>query len=266
MANTPGATPAYRKPPVIEVSAGIQFPRLLKWQTSHFGDLWDSKFRSEYPRVTDAPPVENAYEGPPRIEFSLSQLPPLRRVMLRSMDDCYLVQVQDSRFHLNWRKAAESQQYPRFPEVYRRFKSAWEMFGEYVASNNLGQVSAERFELTYVNNIAVDSSIGFAHSLENFVRLFNWSEVNPQYLAPPRSASSVLQFEMPGGAGAMNANLTHVRGPQNRDIMVLALNCAGKPRPGHTPDQWFEEAHQMIVRGFTDLTTPTAHKLWERTS
>jgi uncharacterized protein (TIGR04255 family) len=243
------------------VSAGVQFHRLLKWQTRHFGDFW-RELHTEFPETMDAPPVESIPEGQIQFEISLSPLPPLRRVLMVSQDKSYLVQVQESRFHVNWRKQP-SNEYPHFPAVYSRYQQALHEFGKFVGNNELGEIKAEQYELTYLNHIPTQSS-DFASSLEGYVKLFRWSDVNPKYLAAPTSATASWQFVMPGGAGVMRANLTHVKLPPTNDVLVLALACSGSPSPNYTPDQWYEYAHQMIVRGFADLTTDDAQRKWER--
>jgi len=48
--------------------------------------------------------------------------------------------------------------------------------------------------------------------------------------------------------------------------LLLELKATG---PSSSTDKkamldWFDLAHEWIVRGFTDLTAAEAHKLWER--
>ena len=49
-------------------------------------------------------------------------------------------------------------------------------------------------------------------------------------------------------------------------VLLLELKATG---PSSSTDKkamldWFDLAHEWIVRGFTDLTAAEAHKLWER--
>ena len=47
--------------------------------------------------------------------------------------------------------------------------------------------------------------------------------------------------------------------------MVLNMTCSGQASVEYSFPNWFDTAHEWIVRGFTDLTTDEAHKLWGRT-
>ena len=53
--------PDFRRPPVSEVVLSIQFASLVKFQNYHVGLLW-SWMRERYPKVTEHPPLNAAYE------------------------------------------------------------------------------------------------------------------------------------------------------------------------------------------------------------
>lgn len=237
----------------------MQFPRIGQWQTRHFGDFW-SQVKADFPGTADAPPVELVSPGVPQIQLLL--LPPLRRVIFSSSDQATLLQVQDNRFHFNWRKVNEESSYPRFTLLFPQFKKWLEAYREFLRQKKLGEEKPSRFELTYVNHLDVSGDLSTA--LEKYVKLFNWSAVSPSFLSAPKSVTSAWQFEMPEGLGTMVANLAHVKTLDNRELLVLALNCFGERVEMAQFDHWFDIAHRSIVFGFTDLTTDTGHKLWGR--
>jgi uncharacterized protein (TIGR04255 family) len=250
--------PEFENPPVLEVVAGVQFERLRAFQTGHFGRFWES-VADRFPTCQDAPPLPDISE-PFSVEVLV--LPPLRRMMLVSADNHFVLQLQDSRFHVNWRKTKESDEYPRFRSIFETFTQIWEHFSKFVPNAGLGQVNPTAFELTYVNHIDATAS-EFAISLAKRVKMYRWDEVRPEFLPQPTSVSAVWQFALPDSKGNLNANLSHAR-REKQDIVVLNMTCNGQASATYSMIDWFETAHEWIVRGFTDLTTEEAHRLWGR--
>jgi uncharacterized protein (TIGR04255 family) len=180
-----------------------------------------------------------------------------------SEESNFLVQLQDSRLHLNWRKVKPTESYPRFPRIYPEFVSIREQLNDFVKKNGIGEIKPEKYELTYVNHI--DTNAGnFASSLEENVKLFNWSRVEPRRLTAPYSAAASWHFQMDDNMGDLIANLTHVRTNDQAEVLVLALGCTATPKPDLAIDDWYKAAHDAIVYGFADLTTETAQKRWGR--
>src|SRR5437879_3366164 len=114
--------PDFENPPVLEVVCGVQFPAIAGLQTRHFGEFWD-QCKQDFPLTHDAPPIPIVVDEAPSVEFL--SLPPLRRMMMISTDNSYVVQVQEDRFNLNWRKSSPDQQYPRFENIFKRFREIW---------------------------------------------------------------------------------------------------------------------------------------------
>ncbi|MFZ1137483.1 MAG: TIGR04255 family protein [Candidatus Korobacteraceae bacterium] len=253
-----GPLPVFDNPPVLEVVTGVQFDRLRSMQTSHFGKFWET-VREEFPTSQDAPPLPDVSEP---FTVELLTLPPLRRMMLISADNHYVIQVQDSRFHVNWRKTKSSDVYPRFDVIFSKFKEFWTEFTEFVSAAGIAPLKITAYELTYVNHIDANAQ-EFGTSVAQRVKMYNWGGVQPEFLPQPSSVSAVWQFTLPDGKGNLNANLSHAR-REKEDVLVLNMGCQGQASETFTLDSWFETAHEWIVRGFTDLTTDEAHKLWGR--
>ena len=114
----------FERPPIVEVVCGLSF-ELPKPLTSAFIGLYWSKIKSEYPNTLDQAPIPATFEGPVgagNIELQFLQLPPLRRTFFSSPDGRHLVQVQDDRFLLNWKKIEDSDQYPSYANVIHKFR------------------------------------------------------------------------------------------------------------------------------------------------
>jgi len=194
-------------------------------------------------------------------------MPPLRRVFLLSGDQRYVVQLQDTRFNLNWRKVDAGDVYPRFGVVFAKFQKAWGAFSEFAEVASLGNLIPNRYELTYVNHLEMKGNQGFSRDLETKVKMFKWEGIGAEFLPAPTSASSVWQFQMPDAKGIFTANLSHAKRQDATDLLVLNMSCAGPASSRYSLKEWFDTAHEWIVRGFADLTTSEAqNELWERTS
>lgn len=195
--------------------------------------------------------------------MQIMTVPPLRRVLFISKDQQFLIQIQDSRFHHNWRRVNNSTEYPRFPEVYRRFIATWGLFSDFLKREGLPQPRLTRYELTYVNEIAISSET-MVSDVEKFVRMYA-SLTNREFLPSPSSVGTNWQFALPERKGQLHATLSHARKPDGQEAAVLALNCFGPAASkGYTMAEWFQTAHEWIVRGFADLTTAEAHQKWGR--
>jgi uncharacterized protein (TIGR04255 family) len=253
--------PEYTKPPVLEVVAGIQFSALRGVQTRHFGEFW-GKVKDEYPITRDMVPLPDVSEIP---SVELLLMPPLRRVFLLSGDRRYVVQLQDTRFNLNWRRVEAGDAYPRFGPVFAKFQKAWGAFSEFAEVANLGNLIPNRYELTYVNHLEMKAD-SFSRELEAKVKMFKWEGIGAAFLPPPASASSAWTFQMPDSKGIFTANLSHAKRQDATDLLVLNMSCAGPASSRYSLKEWFDTAHEWIVRGFTDLTTSEAHTEWGRTS
>jgi uncharacterized protein (TIGR04255 family) len=253
--------PEYSTPPVLEVVAGVQFSPLAKLQTRHLGGFCE-RARKDFPITRDMPPLFDVPETP-SIEFLA--LPPLRRVFILSEDQNYVMQLQDTRFNFNWKRVKPDDPYPRFGTVFAKFQENWGAFSDYVDFENLGPIIPNRYELTYVNHIELKGQ-NLSRELQAKVKMFNWDRVDPGFLPAPNSASGVWLFQMPDSKGTLGANLSHAKRPDGRDLLVLNMSCSGPASSQYTMKDWFNTAHEWIVRGFTDLTTSEAHKEWGRIS
>jgi uncharacterized protein (TIGR04255 family) len=253
--------PGYSTPPVLEVVAGVQFSPLAKLQTRHLGGFCE-RARKDFPITRDMPPLVDVPETP-SIEFLA--LPPLRRVFILSEDENYVVQLQDTRFNFNWKRVKPDDPYPRYGTVFAKFQENWGAFSDYVEFENLGPIIPKRYELIYVNHIELKGQ-NFSRELQAKVKMFNWDRVDPEFLPAPNSVSGVWQFQMPDSKGTLGANLSHAKRPDGRDLLVLNMGCSGPASSQYSMKDWFNTAHEWIVRGFTDLTTSEAHKEWGRIS
>jgi uncharacterized protein (TIGR04255 family) len=251
-----GPIPSYGRPPLTEVALGVQF-EALPLQTRHIGQFW-TEIKEDYPLTQDFPPVPDA-GGEPGV--SILVMPPLRRAFFATSTTEFVIQLQDSRFHHNWRKLSPSVVYPRFPVVFRGFLKAWGLFSDFLKRQGLEEPKPSRYELTYVNEIEVLGSI----RIEQAVRLFDWNDIGATFLPVPQATNMAWSFLLPDAKGNMNVSTNRLTRPDGRSAVLLTLACSGpSANESYSLDEWFGTAHEWIVRGFTDLTTKEAQEIWKR--
>lgn len=250
--------PSYVKPPVTEVAAGVTLP-LFAMQTRHIGQFWE-EVRHQYPNTEDVPPVpyEQNLRAP---EVRLLPVPPLRRVFMMTADREYIMQIQEGKFLHNWRRYPADATYPRYEVVLKRFLEVWEKYSEFIKREELGQAKPTGYELTYVNELISSSNTGIGE----LVKPLDWTQLGPQFLVdPPQVTNISWSFAMPDKKGAMNVTINRGLNQDGAGAALLMLSCQGPSSDAYTLKEWFDTARKWIVNGFTDLTTQTAHAVWER--
>ncbi len=263
--------PSYERPPVIEVVCGMQYAPIERFQATAYGLLWQ-RLREEYPDVEQKPPLAQMSErfgeeitDERRIE--LSNVPPLPRLFFVHKTPNWLLQVQADRFLHNWRKSKDSDVYPRFPEVFGKFWSAWETFLEFCNGEGLGDPQVNQLEVTYINHIIQDDGwSGLGTIGEVFPDLY-WREKH-SFLPSPESIAWKASFTLPEDAGRLHVSLRHaLRRDDNKPVLLCELTARGMPeaRDAEAIREWFKVGREWIVRGFADLTSEhVQEKIWRR--
>jgi len=249
--------PDYENPPLNELAVGVHFERLEGWQSRHVGQFW-TEVSKDFPSTDDQPPIFEVESGP---RFQILRLPPLRRTFLASQDQNFVIQMQESRFLLNWRKIKPTDTYPRFNAVFERFVGYWGHFSDFVARERAGDLKPVRYELTYVNHIEQGDK-PVSTTVERYARIFNWSSLNARFLPPPTGINVVWTFPLPEQLGFAQANLSQGVRADGRAVLVLVMSCNGSASPKISLNEWFAAAHRWLSQGFKELTTDAARTEW----
>jgi uncharacterized protein (TIGR04255 family) len=269
--------PEYELPPVIEVVLSVQFEPLTELRTPQFGLLW-SKFRSDFPRIEEHPPIApviETFDVPPRERFGMhlemSEIPLLPRMWFLNTAGTELIQVQRDRFIHNWRKTDHGQTYPRYEYIRERFKSELSVFTSFLASEGVKEFSINQIEVTYINHI-VAGDVWKAHSELHKV-ISPWTATySDGFLTNIEDGNFLMRYPITDEAqvpiGRLNVELVSAyRKNDQLPIFVLSLTARGKPH-GEGFDGAFsflDIGREWIVRGFTSITTQEMHKVWRRT-
>ena len=271
-ASPPRGLPAFGRPPLVEVALSLQFKSLPGFTTAHTGLLW-RRYRDGFPLVEEHPrlePAEEAFESAqqPRVQISFGNKPPAPRVWFLSADRTSLIQVQNDRLVYNWRKANQQADYPRYEQVRSRFRKHVEVFAEFLVDADLGEISVNQCEITYVNQFP--RRLAEAESGDAGEVFTNWrSRQGSTFLPTPEDVALRWRFRMSerNGPGRLHVMAQPAWDLTRQPIWTLNLMARGRPVGTGIDDAFafLDRGREWIVRGFADLTTERMHRRWRRT-
>ncbi len=259
--------PEYKNPPVNEVVCGILFETIKQFLVPHFGLLWE-KFRTEYLSCRHVDPLMPLVEGSttPQADTMFSEVP-LPRVWFVH-DDGRIIQVQRDRFHHNWRRLKPTEEYPRYRKVFQMFQTHFDTFQKFLEEHNLGGIIPRQYEMTYVNIIPQGEGWETEEDMHKVFPDFIWRSINDRFLPRPNGINWQTNVTLPNGAGRLHMNIQNaVRTADKHRVLRLEITARGigteKSLDGM--QDWFDLAHEWIVRGFADLTDIQIQKnVWRR--
>ena len=256
-----GTLPSYKNPPVNEVVCGLRFDTPDKLRIPHIGFLWD-KFRADYPIIQHAPPIVSA-KGAILVDQAIGM--PLPRVWFINKSDDQLVQFQIDRFYFNWRRRQSD--YPRYDHVIKNFESVLNTILNFFSEFELGELKPIEYELSYINHIPKGQGWDTIDDLPRIFSDFVWTQTTERFLPNPEKIAWQTEFPLPEKKGHLIVSSKQAIQKEDKvPLLVLELKTRGIDESA-TKDrmrEWFDLAHEWIVRGFTDLTTSEIQKIWER--
>ena len=250
-------------PPLIEVAFGCQFEELAPLKVPHVGILWE-RFRKDYPIVEHAMALSTD-GGLPPID-SVTGLP-LPRVWFINSGESRLIQFQANRLHFNWRSRDTERQYPRHPDIAACFEKAFTRLESFANDLGLGDIRPERYELTYINHIPKGKGWETISDVPSIFPDLHWSE--KKFLPFPNNLAWNWRFALPSDAGMLQVKLSQASLAADPSVPVLILELTargiGAEKTAEGRKQWFDLAHEWVVRGFLDITSPNIQKqIWGR--
>ena len=227
----------------------------------HIGLLWD-KFRADYPIIQHAPPIASA-KGEILVDPTIGM--PLPRVWFISESDDQLVQFQIDRFYFNWRRRQSD--YPRYEHVIKNFESVLNTIVKFFSEFELGEFKPIEYELSYINHIPKGQGWDTIDDLPKIFSDFVWTKPKERFLPNPEKVAWQAEFPFPEKKGHLIISLKQAIQKEDKlPLLVLELKTKGIAESTNKEAifEWYDLAHEWIVRGFTDLTTPEIQKIWER--
>ena len=263
--------PKFDNPPVVEAVLGVQFAPLPGFSSAHAGWFWRERLGTDWPTVTEARPVPDAFE-----RFGEEQEWDFRRVLIKpaepllrsqfiNADEERMVQVQNTRLHYNWRKRESD--YPSYQNSITAFEATWESFREFCLGAGLGSPEPNQWEVTYINHVEKGELWSTAE---------DWCKVAPKASTPLCACDDMqledseikLRLNIGENVGRLHiwGERVRVGGVDGPEVMRLTLTARGSLSKGGdmTIRRGLDIGHSAIVRAFTDITSDAAHQYWRR--
>lgn len=260
----------FRHPPVVELALGVQFKPLPGFHSAHLGLFWNT-VRDRYPSFDERAPLDPARETFEPVvrqgfQIQVSQSPLLRGWFLSAGGD-RLVQVQQDRFVLNWRRTDADATYPSFDKCLEDFVAEFEGFRSFVGEEQCGPLIPEQCEVTYVDQID-PGNVWKQHGRVGCVfRIWKDPEDGPE----PEDVEFSVRHRIVDGKGRPLGRVhTHLRPKwrmaDRQPILELRLTARGAPVSDRVEGvaDFLRLGHDRTREIFLWLTTEEIQKEWGR--
>lgn len=258
---------SFAEPPLVEVALSIQFRPLERFHIALLGVIWDA-FKSEYPNISYEPRLEHVIERfgiplfPPKASFKLMDRPEAPRMVFTSVDQQYVIQIQDDRFILNWRQH-DGYTYPRHEKLAAKLFEEFSTFRDVLARNEITEVQVDQIEITNVNHIEAN-----AQPVEQvFDNIMSNSQLNA---SPIEAFSCNIQQSFSYNGKELGRIYTVLEKSKRRIDFedMYAIKITARAHPFANPDSelksLFSALRTSINGVFDSVTTTKFQKSWGR--
>jgi uncharacterized protein (TIGR04255 family) len=258
----------FGSPPVIETVLAVQFSRLSNYSSALAGLFWRDNFPSGWTTISDMPTLLDAQEvfgeevkwAQPQIQFSPGDAS--SRTQIVRDDEERTIQVQASRFVLNWRR--KSGAYPSFNAILPEFNASFGQFSAFAMASGLGKISPNHWEVTYVNQLPKG---------ELWETVDDWKNIFPCISAPtvqgsigPENQGADWRYVIRENLARLYITLRYARvSADGPDPILLQLTARGRVIDGDASaslESGFNLGHGAIVDAFVNMTSHRAHLHW----
>jgi uncharacterized protein (TIGR04255 family) len=265
------ATPTFATPPIVELVLGAQFSPLTKLTAGHFGRYWN-ELGADWVGPSDGPVLDDQFELFDRPRWSMPdaihvRLEPLRlpgRFMVEHQSKDRLIQLQSTRFHLNWRKRDDF--YPSYKNLIAEFEATFARFTEFAERSGLGRPALNQWELTYIDSFPRE---------EYWQTPADWSGFLPGLfgsLFPSDELGVVLEhrgaewsYEIKPRRGRLHVAARPGRwGDDKQDSLLLQMTARGPVGKGgaETLREGLDLGHEVAVGAFLRLVDNDIQRRW----
>jgi uncharacterized protein (TIGR04255 family) len=262
--------PKFDAPPLVETLLSVQFEQLPNFTSAFAGWFWKA-YLTDLPgpwlKTADAPRIPDQFErfGQDTWQMATIQLGIGQRAQFIRADEERMIQVQDSRVVLNWKKNPTGT-YPSYGVLLPEFKSLLELFCRFVRDAGFGELKLNLWEMVYVNSIPKGELWRTQNDMDQVFSDIHMPRI-PGYLASGEFLNATWRYALPDQRGRLYLTLLNAQTPLDTvDGLRLQLLARGAINPNDCElDKYFDLGHETIVRTFGAITTPQAHKFWRRT-
>lgn len=268
-------TPTFKNPPIEELVLGVQFLKVERMTSAHFGRFWDM-LGDEWTKTLDRPPIEDQFEtfesragtSPAGFQFRLEPVNAPGRMMYVHRQDDRLIQLQPTRFHLNWRRKPDGI-YLSYKRLIDEFEEHFKRFREFVARENLDEITPNQWELTYIDAFAQGEHWNTPADWSNVLPgLFGtlFSTDNMAMSLERRRAEWSYELEPKRGRLHIAAHLGR-RDGKTRDDLMLTMTARGAIDKGGsngaaTIRDGLDLGHDAAVEAFLRVVNRNVQESW----
>jgi uncharacterized protein (TIGR04255 family) len=268
----------FANPPVVETVLGVQFEKLSNYTNLHAGWFWRRYLDIErdpsraWPLANEVSPLPDSFEkfGPEDVwavpTMKVLTGPSANRAQIIHANNERMLQVQDTRFILNWRKATPDSQYPSYETLLPEFREHLRTFDTFVKDAGIGPLRFNQWEITYVDQIKKGDMWETPRDWGKILRGFSVPELrtNQAPASSDQTAGGDWRFSLAQQRGRLHLSVRQVRLVNTGDEVLQMTFTARGPVALLTWEQGFECGHQAIREAFLGLTQPEAQERWER--
>lgn len=267
MRQRPEHLPEFANPPLTEVVLDVQFKPSPEYSTVHAVGAWEL-FKSDFPKVEEWPLIKPQYElfGFSDVrdgsEFEVAKAPVGSRFWFISEDESHLLQLQPDRFITNWRKEPNSKTYPRFEYIADSHEQNFRRLEKYFSSSLDWKISIDQAEVSY-HNVIFTENLSQANDWLNF---FHSSYPNTDSVSANFSELILKDGDATPYARLRCSLQSGFNPDTGQKAFKLVLTFRGKPAGQDLSStmEFLLTGREKIVTRFAEITTSTAHQLWER--
>jgi uncharacterized protein (TIGR04255 family) len=194
----------------------------------------------------------------------LSQAQSQRSQFIRS-DGERMIQVQDSRFILNWKKQASA--YPSYDSLLPEFRTMLHAFEAFSVEAGFGTPQYNQWEITYVDQIKKGEMWQSAN---------DWIKIFPGLSAPfartkllaagDEAMSGDWRFSLADQRGRLYISARQVRLQPGAgdEFLNLTFTGRGPVSASRTWQQGFDIGHEALSETFLAITSEEAQQQWKK--
>ena len=265
MIDRPQHLPDFASPPVDEVFLGVQFAPPRDYSSVVAKDIW-GLFQKGYPRIQEHQALDPTFETfgglspQPKAQFRVGTAPLRGRLWFISEEQNDLVQFQEDRFFLNWRKRPTLEPYPRFEVIADTFRSHLNSLEKFFIEGLHSGLDINQAEISYINIIPVKSFAEAGDYLRSWPPAIDIENLNLQFSEVIHDASKKPYARLVHEVQSVVTIDTKQR------AIRFSLTFRGKPSGNQIADAmvFLCAGRERIVTRFSELTTERAHLAWER--
>ena len=267
--------PKFQAPPVIETALSVQFNPLPGYTSAHGGWFWREYLEklgdglsAQWPKAAEAPRIPDQFEKFGKEDvwtapaIRLQQGAPTRMQFIRS-DGERMVQIQDSRFVLNWKKT--SALYPSYDSLLPEFRDLLNAFKAFASEAGFGKLAYNQWELAYVDELKKGELWGSIRDLGKIFPGLSMPNVGVSQVPPSgdETMSADWRFSLPNQRGRLLITVRLVRiQPSFEEAVHLTMTTRGRVTETETWEQGMNLGHGVLEETFLAITSAEAQEHW----